>query len=123
MTPPLCACGCQKEVKFRDGKWNRYATRKCFLGTFSKRQRQDHMRAWMARNPRALEILAENGSRGGRAMFPERWIELLEKWQDLTPREALQAAWYSGYKSGYKAKRREEAETAAVDAQKTQHPS
>jgi len=77
------------------------------LSTLTKAQRQANNAAWRAKNPvEATAILSANGTKGGRAICPERWEALLEKWQDMTPREALKWAFYDGYHYGWRAKQR-----------------
>lgn len=84
------------------------------MSTLTKAERQANLKAWMDREPNARHILSESGSKGGRAIKAERWINLLEKWQSLGPREALQRAFYDGYALGWRARRRSENGTEAA---------
>jgi hypothetical protein len=106
MSNPICECGCGQLVNLRHKQWNRFATRRCYLKSLTPAQRRENSLAWLARDPNARAVLSENGAKGGRAVCPERWTNLLEKWQDLSPREALQAAFYDGYGYGWRAKQR-----------------
>jgi hypothetical protein len=67
----------------------------------SAEERVARAKAVMAMIP--LEQQREWGSKGGRASLIERWSDLLEKWQDMSPREALYMAYWRGYHSGYTA--------------------
>lgn len=46
---------------------------------------------------------AEWGRNGGRSSHVKRWADLLEKWQSLSPREALREAYKAGYHAGHQA--------------------
>lgn len=93
----LCRCGCGLPARTPKG----YAGRRCHLRTLTPTQRRYNFEAWLSRNGRAArQMLAENGSKGGRDTLG-KWAELLEKWMELGPREALREAYQRGYRSGY----------------------
>lgn len=98
----LCPCGCGLEPK----PGGKYARRGCSLrGTVIKpAERVARAKAVLANIPR--EQLQEWGSKGGKATLVERWSAMLEKWQSLSPREALHEAYWRGYTSGYVAGQR-----------------
>lgn len=94
-----CPCGCGNEVK----PGLKYARRGCSLrgSVISAEERVARSKEVLATIP--LWQKQEWGSKGGRASLIERWSDLLEKWQNMSPREALYTAYWRGYHSGYTA--------------------
>lgn len=99
-----CPCNCGGAVK--PGK--KFAARGCSLrsSVISRDQRVATTMRWM--ETYTPEQRAEWSGKGGRNSETARWAALLEKWQDMSPREALHQAFWDGYRRGYSAKRRHE---------------
>ena len=99
VSPKLCPCGCGQPARTKKG----WGGRGCSLrGTVrSAEQRRATTEAWLKREGRAAhQMLSENGMKGGRDTLA-RWADLLEKWMNVGPREALRMAYSRGYLSGY----------------------
>lgn len=96
----LCPCPCKQPVK----PGNKYAGKGCSLRAIPREVKAERMRERCRRLGLAHKRWA--GSKGGRESDIERWSRLLEKWQDMKPREALREAYFRGYRSGYTAARR-----------------
>lgn len=114
--PGLCRCGCGRALTPAQlRRKGTYATVRCTLSAIPPQERADRARRWAQSVGYAQ--LREWGRKGGRSSDTARWGQLLEQWQDQSPREALHAAYARGYQAGYLAQRRHARSRARLQEQ------